>query len=205
MRRLLALVFVVAFLAADPPVRRGRSLVLRRSRRAASALAQAVLLGTIGLSVALEFRFVGEILVEYKVRITKLDEQQFAETVKHGVWGSGRPRFRKWEEGEYLVLLVGNGLAGVAQVSGAPFHSDAVVWSNGAFPYRVPIRFLRVLPAQYRPPVVGQIRGLLKRVWGTYWGLRIQNQDALVGEDARALLSIIDSTGSPPTQSEQTG
>jgi hypothetical protein len=54
---------------------------------------------------------------------------------------------------------------------------------------------------------VGQIRDLLKRVWGTHWGLRIQNQDAVVGEDARALLSIIDSTGSlpSPTQSELTG
>ena len=142
-----------------------------------------------------------------RVRITKLDEQQFAETVKQGVWGSGRPRFRKWEEGEYLVFFVGNGLAGIAEVSGAPFHSESVLWSNGAFPYRIPIRFLGVLPAQDRPPVVGQFRDLLKRAWGTYWGLRIQNQDALVGEDAGALLSIIDSTGSlpSPTQSEQTG
>jgi hypothetical protein len=119
-----------------------------------------------------------------RLRLTKVDEYQFLTCVKHGLWGSQSDRFKSWQVGDLLVILVGKYLAGMGRVAGSRFKATDTVWDNGLFPHRVPILFEVVLRPDHRPPILGDIRDSLAAAFpsGGY-GLGILNQ-LLVPEKA---------------------
>ncbi len=41
-----------------------------------------------------------------RLRLTKIDEFQFLTCVKHQVWGSKTNRFKQWQRGDYLAIIV---------------------------------------------------------------------------------------------------
>ena len=101
-----------------------------------------------------------------RLRFTAVDEYQFLTCVKNEVWGSKSARFRDWQKGDLLAVVVEKQIAGLGKVSGEPYKSDKIVWDNGLFPYRVPIKFDYLFDKQHRPPVLGKIRDVLANVWG---------------------------------------
>ncbi len=94
--------------------------------------------------------------------MTKLAEEHFLVCVKYGIWGSKVSRFSPWRLGDALVFLVETNIAGLAEVTGAPYMDDLAIWSNDLFPYRIPIKFLQVMKPGNRPSVLGDIRQALK-------------------------------------------
>jgi hypothetical protein len=111
-----------------------------------------------------------------RLRLTKVDEFQFLTCVKYGVWGSHSARFSDWQIGDLLAIIVDKQIAGLAEVNGAPYKSDKVVWDNGLFPFRIPIKFDFLFDKQHRPHLLGNIRDALISAWTTRYGWGILNQ-----------------------------
>lgn len=129
-----------------------------------------------------------------RARITKLDEFQFLTCVKHGLWASRSKRFNEWLLRDKLIILVGNTLAGVGEVSGPQFESTEPVWDNGEFPIRIPIRFTHVALPEHRMPMLGDARETLSRAFDTEWGLGIVNQWLMKPDAAKHLIDLLEAT-----------
>ena len=114
-----------------------------------------------------------------RLRLTKIDEYQFLTCLKHAIWGSKSARFSDWYQGDKFAIIIDKNLAALAEVSGPAFESQAQVWENGLFPYRIPLRFIHVFAPQDRPPILGELRDALMQQWGTKYGFRILNQEVL--------------------------
>ena len=57
-----------------------------------------------------------------RLRLTSIDEFQFLTCLKHQLWGSKVYRFKDWEDGDYVAIIVDKALVGLAKVSGKPFQ-----------------------------------------------------------------------------------
>lgn len=129
-----------------------------------------------------------------RLRITKVDEYQLLTCIKNNVWGSKNARFKQWELGDYLAIIVDRDIAALAQVSGPPYESQESVWDNGLFPHRIPISFVHAAFPKNRRPVLGKIRDALMEAWGVspqYYGWGILNQRLLDGEHAHIIVNEI--------------
>ena len=109
------------------------------------------------------------------------------------MWGSKSSRFRDWQEGDYLGFIVNKGLAGFATVAGKPFHSLDIVWDNGLFPYRIPMKFIHVLKSDQRVPILGEVRDILTSSWGPKYGWGILTQSILQDKQAKTLIQTMES------------
>ncbi len=126
-----------------------------------------------------------------RLRLTKIDELQFLTCLKHQVWGSKARRFRDWQIGDQFVFIVNKSLAALAEVSGTSFDSKQLVWDNGLFPHRIPLKFTyAVLPGQ-RLPVFGEVRDALTSAWGPMYGFDILNQQVLPEAVAETVVKTI--------------
>ena len=137
-----------------------------------------------------------------RLRITKVDEYQFLTCLKNSLWGSKSARFKDWQEGDYLAFIVNKELAGFATISGKPFYSSEVVWDNGLFPYRIPIKFGHLLKKEQRVPILGEVRDVLTSAWGPSYGWGILNQCIIQGNQAEALTKTISARSNTLSQME---
>jgi len=128
-----------------------------------------------------------------RLRLTKIDEFQFLTCLKHEVWGSKKARFKDWKLGDYLAFIVDKSIAGLAQVSGQPFLSQEIIWDNGLYPHRIPIKFLHVMRPQNRPLILGEIRDAITSEWGLGYGWGIVNQWVLPENSSRTIIYAITS------------
>ena len=126
-----------------------------------------------------------------RVRLVKLGEAEFRPCVEHGVWGSNANRFSKWKRGDVLVFLIGHEVAGVAEVVGEPYVSPDLLWDKDLYPYRIPIRFRRVLP-QNRPALVPDIKKAVQGS-GHNYGWVVLTQTLLSADAAAEVLQMIES------------
>lgn len=126
-----------------------------------------------------------------RLRLTKIDEYQFLTCVKHSLWGSRFARFKDWQKGDYLAIIVDKAIAGLAEVTGDPFQSKEHIWDNGIFPHRVPINFTHILTRNQRPPILGEIRDVMIKEWGQKYGFGILNQIVLEGEKSEIIVNAI--------------
>lgn len=126
-----------------------------------------------------------------RLRLTKVDEYQFLTCVKHEVWGSKSARFSDWKIGDYLAIIVDKQIAGLAEVSGAPYQSQQRVWDNGLFPHRIPIKFKYLFDREHRPQILGNIRDTLVNAWTTRYGWGILNQNLLEDSNAEIIIKEI--------------
>jgi hypothetical protein len=118
------------------------------------------------------------------------------------LWGSRSSRFKDWQDGDYLAFIVNKGLAALATVAGKPFHSTEVVWDNGVFPYRIPIKFVHVLRRDQRMPILGEVRDILTSAWGPKYGWGILTQRILENRQAETLVKAITSRPNSLVQME---
>jgi hypothetical protein len=128
-----------------------------------------------------------------RLRLTKIDEFQFLTCLKHKVWGSKKARFKEWKIGDCLAFIVNKSIAGLAQVSGEPFLSQEIIWDNGLYPHRIPIKFLHVMLPQNRPLILGEIRDAITSEWGLGYGWGIVNQWVLPENSSQAITKAITS------------
>lgn len=126
-----------------------------------------------------------------RLRLTKIDEYQFLTCLKHGLWGSKSARFRTWQQGDRVAIIVDKSLAGLAEVSSAPFESRDKVWDNGIYPRRIRLKFTHVLSVKDRPPILGEIRDVLTQQWGPRYGWAILNQQVLESPHADTIVRVI--------------
>jgi len=82
-------------------------------------------------------------------------------------------------------------MAGLATVSGKPFYGTDMVWDNGEFPYRIPIKFLNVLNKDQRIPILGEVRDILMSEWGPKYGWGMLNQQIIQDNGAQTLIKTI--------------
>lgn len=92
-----------------------------------------------------------------------------------------------------LAFIVDKNIAGLAEVTGGHFYSDETIWSNGLFPFRIPIEFIYVLDIKDRVPILGQVRDTIMRAWGTHYGWGILNKKVLPEDAARTIVNEIQS------------
>lgn len=130
-----------------------------------------------------------------RLRFTKVDEFQFLTCVKNEVWGSKSKRFSGWQKGDLLAIIVDKQIAGLAEISGKTYKSDKVVWLNGLFPYRIPLKFKYLFTREHRPQILGSIRDALINAWSTRYGWGILNQHILDEKNAETIVNEIKSRG----------
>jgi hypothetical protein len=128
-----------------------------------------------------------------RLRLTKIDEYQFLTCFKHGLWGSKSARFKNWQKGDLLAIIVDKNLAALAEVTSPTFQSKDKVWDNGLFPHRLRLRFLHVLHSKDRPPILGEVRDALTQQWGPRYGWAILNQQILESPNADIIAKAIKS------------
>lgn len=126
-----------------------------------------------------------------RIRLTKIDEFQFLTCFKHQVWGSKAARFKDWNVGDYLVFIVEKTIAGLAEISGEPYASKKVVWDNGLFPHRIPLKFTHAFLQPNRLPILGEVRDALTSTWGPRYGWGILNQQLLQDNPAETIIKSI--------------
>ena len=127
-----------------------------------------------------------------RIRIAKVgDEFQFLTCLRKNLWGSPTSRFKDWQVGDYVALVVGKHVAGLAQVAGSPFTSQERVWDNGLYPHRVPLKFVHALRPDRRPPILGPIRDALTSAWGPSYGIGILGQQLLVEAPAETVVNAV--------------
>ncbi len=126
-----------------------------------------------------------------RIRITSVDELQFLLCIQYGFWGSKSARFKDWEKGDYLAILVDKAVAGLAQVSGEPIQSRERIWTKDVYPHRIPVKFLRATLPDNRLRVLGEIRDELTSEWGPSYGWGILNQRVIEGVRAEKLVRFI--------------
>jgi len=137
-----------------------------------------------------------------RLRLTKIDEYQFLTCLKHSLWGSTVSRFKDWREGDYLAFIVNKGLTGLGVVAGKPFYDAKIIWDNGLFPHRIPIKFQYVLARDQRPPILGDVRDILTSAWGTKYGWGILTQQMLENDQAQTIVRAITSRQNNLVQTE---
>lgn len=126
-----------------------------------------------------------------RLRVTKVDEYQFLTCVKHEIWGSRSARFSDWQVGDYLVIIVDKHVAGLAEISGKSFLSEAKVWDNGLFPNRIPLKFKSLFDKDHGPQILGNIREAFVNAWTTRYGWGILNQCLIEGANAEIIFNEI--------------
>jgi len=125
------------------------------------------------------------------LRITSVDEYQFAICFINQVFGTNRNIFRKWNKGDLLMFLINKKISAVAEVVGEPFVSDDILWDNGFFNNRIKLSFSQILKQEDRIPVEGHIRDLFIESWGRNYGTGIVNKKTVSDEVAPVLIDEI--------------
>ena len=128
-----------------------------------------------------------------RLRLTKVDEFQLLTCIQHNLWGSKSARFSQWMPGDILAVIVDGKLAALGSVEGKPFVSTSTIWDNGEFPHRIKVHFTHFVEPERRTPVLGEVRDVLTRLWGPYYGWGILNQRLLEGEDAKFVANALTS------------
>lgn len=122
--------------------------------------------------------------------------------LNHSLWGSRSARFKDWQEGDYLVIIVEKALAGLSRVVGKSFRSEERVWDNGLFPYRIPIKFTHAFTKDQRIPLLGEVRDALISAWGHRYGWGILTQQVLEDPVAEIIIKAIHAKPNNLTQIE---
>ena len=126
------------------------------------------------------------------VRMASVDEYQFLRCLKYGVWGSNQRRIDKWNIGDMLIFSIDKKITALAEVTGAIYETDELLWDNGIYMYRLPLKFKVVLSVEDRIPVVGDIKDYLVLSWGFNYGTGIVNKRLLNEEAAKFIVEKIE-------------
>jgi len=80
-----------------------------------------------------------------KTRIASVDYKTFLLCYKYNLWGENNVYLSKWEVGDQLVFKVGGKILALAEINGEAYLDDTIIWDNGLFWNRLPIKFKKIL------------------------------------------------------------
>jgi hypothetical protein len=124
-------------------------------------------------------------------RLIKSTELEFLNAYKHELYSKGSDISKSWKVGENLVFVVGDEIAGFANVLGRSYHSDEELWPGVTKPFRLPIDFIRVFPVGDRPTFSGSVhKNMLIEIYGkNNWGHVFVNKHSLPDHVSKSLLT----------------
>jgi len=126
------------------------------------------------------------------MRVASVPSWKFADAaVKHGIWGSNRSRFGKWDRGEILVLLVGKEGVVVATVAGKAFQSDQMIWDEDLYEFRIPIHVEQVMRDDAGKAAAAAVRKALASGLGNIYGTYIMSQSKLSREVEQLVTKVL--------------
>jgi len=64
-------------------------------------------------------------------------------------------------------------------------------WDNGLFPHRISISFTNIVKPEYRPPIASEIKNILIKKWGPYYGWGILNKQLIESPEADLITNAI--------------
>jgi hypothetical protein len=137
-----------------------------------------------------------------RLRFAKVPQDHLEKCAELGLWGSNLARFAQWNKGDFLAFKVDNRIAALATVSGESYCAGDEVWDSGIYPFRIPIRFERIIPISNRPKF-SEIQSELKQIWGPSYGWGIMTQVLVKGPPAEKIIKFIRSfEGGPVSNSK---
>lgn len=127
---------------------------------------------------------------ETRLRVVSIKELQFLTCLKHNLWGANNSHLHNWAVGDYIVFVVDKKITALARVNGEQYKSDEKIWTNGKYPYKLPIVFDVVLANDNRIAIVGEVKTYFKNNWDNY-GIPIRFKLLIPDDSAREILNII--------------
>lgn len=124
------------------------------------------------------------------LRIIKVNQENLDIAMENKVWGRKRMGYKGWEKGDKLVFIVDNLVAGLAEVDGKPFKSEDIYWEDDLYPNRIAIKPLKEFKKN-RVSYIDKIKPILVEEWGTQFGWQILTQQAMVGNNAEKILTLL--------------
>jgi hypothetical protein len=124
------------------------------------------------------------------LRIIKVNQENLDIAMENKVWGRKRMGYKGWEKGDKLLFVVGNEVAGLAEVDGKPFKSEDIYWEDDLYPNRIAIKPLQVFKSK-RVDYKEKIKPILVEEWGTQFGWQILTQQAMIGNNAEKILKLL--------------
>jgi predicted ATPase len=126
-----------------------------------------------------------------RLRVVSLkDELQFLLCVKNNLWGAKNSHLKNWSVGDFIVFVINKEISALAKVNGEPYKSDEKIWTNGSFPYKLPISFEVILSPKNRIAVTDEVKDLIKDNWDNY-GIPMRFKLLLPDKSAKGLLNLI--------------
>lgn len=110
---------------------------------------------------------------------------------EYNIWAATNNLFKQWCVGDVLIFRVEGKIAGYAKMTGLPFKSDLIYWSNEVYPNRVPIGDWNLLNPQNWIEVNNEIKEFFLNSWGDHYGLKLIKQMPMGEADGDLLLKII--------------
>ncbi len=124
------------------------------------------------------------------LRIIKVNQENLDIAMENKVWGRKRMGFKDWAVGDKLLFVVGNEVAGLAEVDGKPFKSEDMYWEDDLYPNRIAIKPVKVFKSK-RVDYKEKIKPILVEEWGTQFGWQILTQQAMTGNNAEKILKLL--------------
>lgn len=127
-----------------------------------------------------------------KIRIASVDEQTFTECLESNLWGANNVYNSKWEPGDKLVFKVKDHIVASATISGPAYMDDLVVWTNGLYWNRNPLKFDYVLPKDKHISFSEKYTARFVSLWGKKYGWVILNKYPLPDDLGQDILRDIE-------------
>ncbi len=103
-----------------------------------------------------------------EIRLVKTKEADFLVSVENSMFGRKRNFIKSWKEGDCVVFVVDDFIAGSATVNGGVFTSTDPLWLEEN-PYRIPIKFDFAFTIGKRPSFEIHRKQLIEK-YGIKWG-----------------------------------
>jgi len=107
--------------------------------------------------------------MEANIRLVKMEELDFLICLQNSLFGRSSDFLFSWKIGDRVCFIVGDYIAGVAEITGALFHSMDLLWIKHEYPFRLPIVFTHVFPVGNRPLFTKHKESLID-IYGKNWG-----------------------------------
>lgn len=127
---------------------------------------------------------------EQRLRVVSISELQFLICLKYDLWGANNSHLNNWAVGDYIVFVIDKKISALAKVNGKQYKNEEEIWTNGKFPYKLPIVFEVVLANEDRIAVEGQVKEYLKNDWNNY-GIPIRFKLLIPESSAKQILELI--------------
>jgi len=126
-----------------------------------------------------------------KLRIIKVNQENFKIAIENNIWGRKRSGFKDWEIGDYLLFVVNDEALGLAKVSGKPFVSQDIYWEDELYPNRIPIKTIKNFNAGKGISYLERVKPILKDEWGNKYSWQILTQQYMAGKNAEKILGLL--------------